>query len=649
MRLPPLSRREVLWAPLVLAALLVIYLPGVGNPLVFDDQLLADGTIFRDFGSLFVERARSLSYGTFVWIQAIAGEGWWKQRLFNLALHVAVVAALWGFYREILRHVEPVDGEALESSPALGVAIGFFALNPVAVYAVAYLIQRSILMATLFVVLALWLFALATARRKHALYLAALACYGAAVMSKEHAVLAPLAAIPVFILVDRPPLRRLAFAAAACLGVLGIVAAILLQRYGEVIGQPFDEYSNVYLAQLSAIAPGADTNAFGLSILNQAYLFFHYAVRWFLPLAEWMSINLRPPFPVSWATFPHALGIPAYLATLGAGLFLVWRFRDWRSLAGLGIAVPALLFGTEFATVWVQDPFVLYRSYLWAIGLPALVFIAIHGTPGRVLLVGGLLAAVLLVWQSLDRIYSLSSVERAWTDAIAKLPNDPRSVGRWFPYLNRGAARVDRGQYNLAMQDFDASSRLGDRGAGTFNRGALYAANGEHENALLSFDVAERDGYRLYSLPFQRGLTLSAIGRPEEAYRQFAKAWSMQPPSPTREIVLLHMGRTALQAGRLGEAEQSLKALLDLQPANADARFYLAMTQVSRKEYAPALATLERMPASPPSARAHYARALAHYGLQQREPALAEIDAAIRIGPETPHLREWRSRIQAMK
>jgi tetratricopeptide (TPR) repeat protein len=646
---PAIPRRELLWAPLVLAALLLVYLPGLGNPPVFDDALLADGSIFRDFGSLFVERARSLSYGTFVWVQAIAGEGWWKQRLVNLAIHLAVVAALWGFYRELLRHVASDAGEELQRSPALGVGIGFFALNPVAVYAVAYLIQRSILMATLFVVLGLWLFALAVARRKPALLAAAAACYAFAVLSKEHAVLAPLAAIPVYVLVGRPTVRRLVFFGAACAGLLGIFAALLLRRHGEIIGQPFDEYSAVYLEQLAAIAPGAERNAYGLSILNQAYLFFHYGLRWFLPAAEWMSINLRPPFPVSWTSFPQVLGIPAYLATLAGGFFLVWRYRDWRALAGVGLLFPALLFATEFVTVWVQDPFVLYRSYLWAIGVPALVFIALHGAPARVLLVGGLLVASLLVWQALDRVFSLASADRAWTDAIAKMPQDPRSVGRWFAYLNRGVARVEKGQYNLAMQDFEVSSRLGDRGAGTFNRGSLYAANGEHQNALASFAAAERDGYRLYNLPFQRGLSLLALGRAQEAYPELARAWSMQPPSPTRELVLFHMGRTALQVGKLDESILSLKALIELEPANADARFYLSMAQVSRKDYAGALATLEPMPKEPPSMRTHYARALANYGLQRRDAALAEIEAAIRIGPETAHLREWRARIEAMK
>src|SRR4029077_17489434 len=104
-----------------------------------------------------------LSYGSFVWVQTLLGEGWWKQRLVKLAIHIGVVFVLWGFYREILRRIappEPAEGSAaapaaLERSWALPIAIGFFALNPVSVYAVGYLVQRSILLATFFVALGL--------------------------------------------------------------------------------------------------------------------------------------------------------------------------------------------------------------------------------------------------------------------------------------------------------------------------------------------------------------------------------------------------------------------------------------------------------------------------------------------------------------
>jgi len=155
-----LSGLELAWIPLVAAALLAIYLPGLDNPLVYDDGFLGEG-LFAQYGSLFPIRVRMLSYGSFVWIRDLFGDGWWKQRLFNLALHMGVVIALWGLYREILRHIAaPADEGATAPVPyyrsaTVGLAVGFFALNPAAVYGVGYLIQRSIVMATLFTVLSL--------------------------------------------------------------------------------------------------------------------------------------------------------------------------------------------------------------------------------------------------------------------------------------------------------------------------------------------------------------------------------------------------------------------------------------------------------------------------------------------------------------
>ena len=646
-----------MWLPIVLAALLGIYLPGFGNLPVFDDAYLAEGSLLSDYREWFELRARMLSYGSFVWVQALWGEGWWKQRLVNLAIHVGVVVALWALYREILRHVAlPADepGDAAKAaapyhrSPALGFAIGFFALNPVAVYAVAYLIQRSILLATLFVVLGLWLFARGLAKRKPLFHAVALACYMLAVISKEHAILAPLAAVPLYILIARPGARRLALLAGSGVLLVGAAGFILSYRYGEIIGKPFDEFSHVYLAQLSALEPNATKNAFALSILNQAWLFFHYGFRWFLPFSEWMSVNLRPPFPITLTSFPHVLGIVGYIATIAGGFFLLIRYRDWRALLGLSLLLPALLFATEFITVWVQDPFVLYRSYLWAIGVPGIVFIAFHGTPAKVLVPIGLVLAGLLMWQALDRVISLATPERAWTDAIAKLPKDPRSVGRWFPYVNRGAAFVDANQFNLAMIDFETSATLGDMGIGLVNRGSLFAANGEHRKALSSFEHAERQGYRGYNLPFQRGLSLLALGQPADAYREFELTRSMNPPSPTRELLLLNLGRTAMQLGKPDDAIHSLQQLIAKEPGTRDGRYFLAMAHVMKGEHARAREVLDQLTRDETSTRVHYARALANYGLKRKAEALADIQEAIRRGNETPHLREWRGKIEAM-
>lgn len=648
------SRADLLWLAAILAGIAAIYLPGLGNALLFDDAQLADGQLFAKYATPALAE-RMLSYGSFVWLHALAGDGWWKQRLANVAIHAAVVVSLWGLYREILRHVAApppaVPGQPAESyadSPALWIAIGVFALNPAAVYAVAYLIQRSILLATLFVVLGLWAFARALASRKPALHAVALACYALAIASKEHAILAPLAAVPLYILVARPSPARLATLAAAGAALVGAMGFLLWQRYGEVLGKPFDEFSHLYLEQLSAIAPDAARNAWPLSVMNQSYLFFEYGVRWLAPWSGWMSINMRPVFPVNWLTFPHVLGIAGYVAVVAGGFFLVARFRDWRSLVGISLLLPALLFATEFVTVWVQDPFVIYRSYLWAIGIPGLVFFFAHGPSLRASIAIALAVACFLGWQSFDRMVSLSSPERAFSDAIAKLPDDPRAVGRWFPYLNRGNAYFDREQTQLALKDFEASSALGDGGIGTFNVGSILLGQGKPQLAIAAFDRAERQGYRLYNLPFQRGMALLALGRFDLAYPQFEATLAASPDATVRDLARLNAGRTALQLGKREEAMKHLEALLAAAPRHEEGRYLLAMAWITGKEFERALPLLDGLLAEKPTAAAYLGRAIAHHGLKRKPQAQSDIENAIRLGPDNPALREWAAKIRAM-
>ena len=646
---PAVTRRAAAWLALI-AAVLAIYAPGLANLPVFDDAYLTDGAVAANFSTLQL-RPRMLSYGSFVWLQSIAGGGLLTQRVFNLALHLGVVVALWAFYREVLRAVAapvPEPGEdpmPYHDSPALILALAFFALNPVAVYGVAYLIQRSIVMATLFVVLGLWFFARGLRERRAWMHGAALACYVAAVFSKEHAILAPLAALPVYILVARPNRRRLAVMLAVLSFVLAVGMAILWERLARILGTPFDEFSRVYLLQLSALNPDAPRNAWALSILNQAWLFFEYGVRWFLPFGEWMSISMRPPFPVQWLTFPHILGVLGYVGVVAAGFWLLLRARDWRSLLGLSLLLPALLFATEFATVWVQDPFVLYRSYLWAIGVPGIVLLLVHGTSDRALVVVAIVVGLLLAWQATERVLSLATPETAWGDAIQKLPDDPRAVGRWFPYLNRGSYYVDRERFELAIRDFESSATLGDMGMGAFNAGSLLVATGKPQQAIVMFDRAQQQGYDLYSLPFQRGLAYSAMHKPDEAYQQFSLARMLNPPSPTKEILLLQLGRSALQTGHHADAIASLAQLLASQPEHNEARYLLAMTYITGGEHARALEVLDK---AAEGGAIHYARALAYHGMGRKREAQQEIASAIRVGPVNPALHQWQAKINAM-
>jgi tetratricopeptide (TPR) repeat protein len=272
----------------------------------------------------------------------------------------------------------------------------------------------------------------------------------------------------------------------------------------------------------------------------------------------------------------------------------------------------------------------------------------VHGASARALLAIGVVVGGLFIWQALDRILSLESPVSAWTDAIEKLPRDARSVGRWFPYLNRGSAYVDGNQFSLAMRDFESSAALGDMGMGALSLGSLLSASGRHPQALAAFDRAEKEGYDVYNLPFQRGLALLATGKPADAYRQFQLAWAKNPPSPTRELTLLHLGRTGLQLGRHDEALGYLDQLVTLAPEHKEGRFALGMALVSRGQNERARQILDQLVAEGGKAPAYYGRALANYGLKRKAEALSDIETAIRIGPDHPNLREWQARIKAM-
>jgi tetratricopeptide (TPR) repeat protein len=643
---------------ILLALPMLVYLPGLGYPLMFDDRLLSSGELFAQYGALSELKPRLLSYGSFVWGQSLFGEGWWKQRIVNLMLHLGVVIALWGFYREVLRHIHPapsVDMHHAEArsdadyrnSPALWVALGFYALNPVAVYAVAYLIQRSILMATLFVVLALWLFALGVGKRRAGYFAGALLCYVLAVAAKEHALMAPLAALPVYVLIARPGARQLAIIGAMGVFLVTLVGGLLALRYGEIIAKPFDEYSSVFLAQLAVLGGDVGRNAYALSLLNQSYLFLKYGLYWLVPYGGWMAIDLRPPFPVSVFSWPHVLGVVGYLAVLLGGFWLLLKRRDGFALVGLSLLLPALLFATEFATVWVQDPFVLYRSYLWAIGVPGLLFFALHGIPARALVLVGVALGGLLTWQGVERIYTLSSLERVWSDAIAKQSEDPRAVGRWFAYLNRAEDFLGREKLNEAYQDFMASSRLGDRGLGQFNIGAIFGMSGRYQESLAALDEAARQGYAGFGLDYQRGVALQGLGRAEDARAAWLAALARATPD-ARGSILSALGKNALATNHAAEAVNYFAEASALAPEDANMRANLGMAHIASGDFAKAFALFDDLAKTSPTGPVYYGRALANHGLKRKARALEDIDAALLQASDNPALRAWREKIRSM-
>ena len=648
----------------VLAAVLAIYLPGWNHELLFDDLRLTDGAIFGNYGSLLTFKQRMLSYGSFIWVDLLAGPGWWKQRLVNVGLHLATVAALYALVRDLLERTRfPEDFESqphfgMSRKAAVQVGVALFAVNPMAVYAVAYLVQRSIVMATLFSVLACWCFVRGLSGRGVAWYGLALLSYVAAVLSKEHAVMVAAMAVPLYIHVRRPSWKTVATIAGASTALIAVAAVLFFGIYGEFIGKLFDQRSLDFAQQLERLSPGITQRMYPLSILNEAALFFAYGFLWFAPNVMWMSVDMRPAFPLSYAAFPQVLGIIGYVGLWIAALWAVLRRRGALSLAGVALMFPLLLYATEFATVWVQDPFVLYRSYLWAVAVPVLVAIVLTGFQPKTIYVIGCAIGLVFTVLAFERVQSLRDDHTAWGDAAEKidLKAPASAVGRWRPFLNLGAYHLDRGSLGEAQRSFATAEALGSlHGSARFNQGVALQQQKKHAQALTTFAEAEKQGFKDLPLYYHRGESAFALGQFALAFDSFSQGLTSAAEGLTgkemdriRETMRMRRAEAAIGAGRYDDAIGDFNALLKASPQNRRLALGLGMALVGKGDTQAAIAQFDQIIASTPNAAAaYYGRAMAHNTAKRRDDSLKDLDRAIALDPRNAQYQQVRAQLAA--
>ncbi|KAB2904055.1 MAG: tetratricopeptide repeat protein [Burkholderiaceae bacterium] len=656
----PSSKAPYWFALALLIAVLCIYVPGLNNELLFDDELLKNGTVFGGYGNLLDFKQRMLSYGSFVWIELLVGPGWWKQRIANIALHLGVIIAVHALLQRLMAHARfPQDMEeqphfAASRAAALRVGLVLFALNPVAVYAVAYLAQRSILMATLFATLACWSFVKALETGRIGWYAGAVLGYALSVMSKEHAVMTAALAIPLYIFVRRPPARTLLLLTTAALLLLGTAAALLLTVYDDLIGRIFDAQSAAFAQQLEALRPGITQRIYPLSILNEAALFFGYGLRWLIPYTGWMSIDLRPPFPLGFASWQLA-GAIGYIALLAGSIWALLRRRDTLALVAVCLLFPLLWYITEFATVWIQDPFVLYRSYLWAVTLPGLLAIALTGFQPRTIYILGLVLGMVLSTLAVERMLSLKDEAAVWADAAEKIDRSApaNAVGRSRPFLNLGAYQFRQGLVEQAERSLRMAQSLGDKGelgaAVHLSLGQVQQQRGQHAQALQAFATAEAEGLNNVALHYHRGESLYALGQLAPALQSFDLALSAAENNAVhrQQVPTLRLQRAevALDARQYDQAIRDFRQLLQEQPNNELVTQGLARALAQSGKVEQAIALFDETIKRNPSDASYYGRAMVYYNTGRTQLALQDLDQAIRLNPRNGQYRQVRSQI----
>lgn len=517
-------KRNFWFVLLLLLATALLYIQFLSNPIVFDDlPFFAEDAAGRqpiDAISYSPFELRSLPYATLSWSKELFGSDMRHFRIENLALHSAVAITLFFFLGRLFLRVLPLrTADQFRYDSLAFCAALLFALHPLAVYATGYLVQRTMLLATLFSLLAMLSYLHGSERDSRPWLWGSVLFYYMAVFTKEHAIMLPAIIVVLTVLLHEDWRRKLQQRWRLGLGFIGIAVLVIFAQKG-VLGQVYETSAPEMLTN-----PVSDLN-WPLSILTQSWLFFKYAALWLFPNPHWMSVDMREPFaPSLWSGY--LLALVAFLAWGGLAVWLLFKRGRW-GLLGFSLLFPWLMFMPEFSTVRIQETFVLYRSYLWVVGACALLPLLLDALDKRIAAFMVVVVALAIIPISMERLATFSHPLTLWDDAAKLLDGKEDEVSFARIYNNRGLEKLNLGYFAEAKQDFEMAIRMNPVSPFAYtNLGATYLSVKQFEHAIQAFnhaiEIMRKSGKKLDSRPFYgKGKVYEAMGDKAAARENYA-------------------------------------------------------------------------------------------------------------------------------
>lgn len=505
----------ILFVPLLC---IVLYFPFLKNGIVFDDHGLFSSLVVYDYSyTPFDFRPRTFPYFTLGFIQVLYGSIE-ANRIFSLILHIACASILFLLLTSLLNQALKVSGFASSNNShdfkvqiLATVAVIWFAIHPIAVYGAAYLAQRTILFATLFSLISLWFYRRGFAENRTSDIVAAAFFYSVAVFSKEHAIMLPVTAVALTSLYDgnfRSHFKRILLFLALC--TPAAITVYLAAKH--VIATSYEPDVGTMITRLQDISfVDQPLGQWFVSMVVQAGFFFDYLAFWLVPDVRFLSADMRFDFIhiwSSWWSFPKAFLF--LLSPIIAIYFL--RKKGLVALFCCGFLYCWILFLTELAAVRFQEPFVLYRSYLWAPGYVIMIAALCARVPLRGLVTVAIPLFLILFSLSRDRLTSLATEASVWKDAASKLTS-PSLIGSDRVFYNRGRAYLQERRYAEAIDDFSRVIQMSPKiSQAYYNRALAFYAIKKDSEALQDLDLTASINQKDSSTQYVRGMIFERSG-----------------------------------------------------------------------------------------------------------------------------------------
>lgn len=528
------NRRWLLAFSILLIVLFgaILYIPFLSNGLVFDDHgFFANLSIYDKAVIPFNFRPRTFPYFTLGFIQVLYGS-LEANRIFSLVLHLSCCCLLFFLLVSLLeqakRMMVAAPGRVIPDSVEVWMLATFgamwFTIHPIAVYGAAYLAQRTILFATLFSLLSLWFYQRACRKNSISDVFVAAFFYSMAVFSKEHAVMLPLAAVALTVLYDgsfQSHLKKIATYLVLCLPA----ALIVIFVAKHVVATSYEPNVGGMIQSMQQVIP-IMSHSWGqwlVSIVMQAGFFFSYVALWSVPNVDMLSADMRFDFVhvwFSWWSFPAAISF--VLSPIVAVYFL--RKKGMVALFCCGFLYSWILFLTELAAIRFQEPFVLYRSYIWAPGYAMMLVAWYACLPRRWLVISAVPVLIVFIFLARERLSSFESDTTIWKDAASKLTSQT-ILGSDRIFYNRGNAYLTEKNYSSAIADYSRVITQNPKFTEAYyNRALAYNASEKYEKARKdvekTLELDPLNGAAYYTL----GFLLEKQGSLSAAYQAYLKS-----------------------------------------------------------------------------------------------------------------------------
>ena len=614
----PTLRRTLLLLAVIIAAAILAYANSLTVPSVFDDahnivenphvrmaELSMDGII----DAVTVGTRRPVASLTFALNYYFHGYDVAGYHVVNIAIHI-----LTGFLMFlVVRYTLGLMNHEKRDMVA-GLATLVWIVNPVHTQSVTYVVQRMTAMATLFFLLALYLYIKGRLRQRKgrplgSLFFVLCGLSGIlAVLSKQIA-----ATLPFFILVyewyffqdlDRAWITKQAKWIGGAVVILGTLAGLYLGA------APVEKILAMYDKQDFTL---------GQRLLTEPRVIFLYLSLLFFPHPA--RLNLDYDFPVSVSLvdpFTTLISILGLVALLGSAFVSAKRYRlvSFAIVWFLGnLAIESSFLG--LALVFE------HRTYLPSVFvIAALAWAAITYIRPRPLAIGFLCAVtVIFGFWAYQRNAIWADEVALWQDVTEKSPNLAR------PWSNLGMALQIAGNSEAALQAFQKAIALDPnhmeahnnsgfilrelgrpKEAMKFFRRALEInpayADAHYNLGLAFFDLKDMAQARkafeqtlqvnpLYSKAHNNlGVILMQEGDPEAAVDAYQRAIKTDPRFAQ---AYNNLGIIAYQQGNPDQAASFFKKALAANPAYADAVNNLARVRQTIEKQGPAITELEQM------------------------------------------------------